>query len=200
MFDNYVFDFEENYDRLIKKFRHMSLFSVCLHFLRCWRSCKKKSGYCRVCLRVRDNTLYEYNAFLSLKVSYSDDYLDISRSERIDLNVLLNKPAYFPYCHVESVNKCSDFEVFSFARDLFAAFCSVLVRMHLNITTEYFSDLMSQLSLSDERKIIKKIFTFAHLLLLKFFDVNYLFFMSFLICLVRLMQVTVMLYLKKPRY
>ena len=138
--------------------------------------------------------------FLSLNVAYTDDYLNISSSERIYLDVFLNKPAYFPYCFTESAGICSDFEVFPFARDLFAAFCSVLVRMHLNITTEYFSDLMSQLSLSDERKIIKKIFTFAHLLLLKFFDVNYLFFMSFLICLVRLMQVTVMLYLKKPRY
>ena len=37
------FGFEENYDKLIKRFRHMSLFSVCLHFLRCRRSCKKKN-------------------------------------------------------------------------------------------------------------------------------------------------------------
>ena len=37
-----AFDFEEIYDRLIKKFRLMSLFSVCLYFLRCRRSCEKK--------------------------------------------------------------------------------------------------------------------------------------------------------------
>ena len=42
LFESYVFDFEENYDRLIKKFRHMSLFSVCLHFLICRSSCEKK--------------------------------------------------------------------------------------------------------------------------------------------------------------
>ena len=36
------FDFEENYDKLIKRFCHMSLFSVCLHYLRCRRSCEKK--------------------------------------------------------------------------------------------------------------------------------------------------------------
>ena len=64
-----AFDFEEIYDKLIKKFRHMSLFSVCLHFLRCQRSCEKKSGYCKMCSRVRENTFYDYNAFLSLKVS-----------------------------------------------------------------------------------------------------------------------------------
>ena len=90
--------------------------------------------------------------FLSLNVAYTDDYLNISSSERIYLDVFLNKPAYFPYCFTESAGICSDFEVFPFARDLFAAFCSVLVRMHLNITTEYFSDLICQLSLYDEKK------------------------------------------------
>ena len=105
-----------------------------------------------MCLGVRKNIFYEYNTFLSLNVAYTDDYLNISSSERIYLDVFLNKPAYFPYCFTESAGICSDFEVFPFARDLFAAFCSVLVRMHLNITTEYFSDLISQLSLYDEKK------------------------------------------------
>ena len=40
---------------------------------------------------------YEYNAFLNLILdSATDDYLNISNSERIDLDVFLNKPAYFP--------------------------------------------------------------------------------------------------------
>ena len=51
--------------------------------------------------------------------------------------------------------------------------------MYLNHTTKYFSDLISQVSLSDERKIIKKIFLFAHQLLHKFFDTNYLCFCEF---------------------
>ena len=33
-FFGYNFDFEENYFKLKKEFRHMSLFSICLHFLR----------------------------------------------------------------------------------------------------------------------------------------------------------------------
>ena len=37
-----VFDFEENYFKLIKKFRHLSLLSVCLNFSTCQRSCEKK--------------------------------------------------------------------------------------------------------------------------------------------------------------
>ena len=193
MFDSYAFDFERNYDKLIKKFRYMPLFSVYFHFLRCRRSCERKLGYCKVCSGVRENTFYEYNAFLNLIVdSTTGDYLNISSSEQIDLDVFLNKPAYFPYCHCESIGKSSDFE-FSFARDLFAAFCSVLVRMYLNHTTEYFSDLMSQVSLTYEKKIIQKMFSFALQLLHKFFDIN-CFFMSFLICLIGLMQVNVMLY------
>ena len=53
--DEIIFDFEENYEQLIKRFRHMSLFSVCLHFLRCRRSCEKKADYCKFCSRVREN-------------------------------------------------------------------------------------------------------------------------------------------------
>ena len=88
----------------------MSLSSDCLHSLRCRRSCEKLSGYCKMCSRVRDNTFYEYNALLSLKVN-TDDYLNISSSERIDLDVFLTKPTYFPYYFTESSGKCSDFEV-----------------------------------------------------------------------------------------
>ena len=43
MFEIKSFDLEEIYDKLIKRFRHMSLFSVCLPFLRCRRSCEKKT-------------------------------------------------------------------------------------------------------------------------------------------------------------
>ena len=82
--------------------------------LRYRRSCEKKLGYCKVCSRVRENNFYEYNAFLNLILdSTTDDYLNISNSERIDLDVFLNKPAYFPYCHCEfrfwSFQFCSRF-------------------------------------------------------------------------------------------
>ena len=90
----------------------MSLSSDCLHFLRCRRSCETLSGYCKMCSRARDNTFYEYNALLSLEVSTNtDDYLNISSSERIDLDVFFTKATYFPYYFTESSGKCSDFEV-----------------------------------------------------------------------------------------
>ena len=56
---------------------------------------------------------------------------------------------------------------------------------------------MSDLSLPDERKVVKKIFTSASLLLYKFFDLNYLFFMSFLTCFVRLMALIVLIFVQK---
>ena len=146
----------------------MSLLSVCLHFLRCRRSCEKKSDFCKVCSRVRENTFYEYNAFLNLKLDV-DDYLNINSSERIDLDVFLTKPAFFTYCTCDAIGRnYSDFEVFNHARDLFAAFCSVLVRMYLNYTTAYFLDL--QVSLSDQKKLFKQ-----------FFDLRVIYWKSFLI-------------------
>ena len=132
-----------------------------------------------MCSRVRENTFYDYNAFLRLKVSRMDDYLDISSSERVDLDVFLNRPAYFPYCFCESPRSCTDHQVISFAQYLFAAFCSVLVRMYLNITIYHFSAIMFDLSLADEKKVVKQIFSGASLLLYKFFGLNYLFFMNF---------------------
>ena len=129
-----------------------------------------------MCSRVRENTFYDYNAFLSLKVNRMGDYLDISSSERVDLDVFLNRPAFFPYCFCESPRSCTDHQVISFAQDLFVAFCSVLVRMYLNITTDHFSEIMSDLSLADEKKVVNKIFSSASLLLHTFFGLNYLFF------------------------
>ena len=56
---------------------------------------------------------------------------------------------------------------------------------------------MSDLSLPDERKVVKKIFTSASLLLYKFFDLNYLFFMSFLTCFITLMALIVLIFVQK---
>ena len=139
MCESKVFDFEENYDKLIKKFYHMSLFSVCLHFLRCRRSCEKKHGYCKICSSVRDNTFYDYNKFSNLIVRSDDNYFNISSSDRVDLDVFLCRPHYFHYPDYELLNgKCSHLEVVSFARNLFATFSSVLVRMYLNYTVRHF--------------------------------------------------------------
>ena len=108
------------------------------------------------------------------------NYLNISSSDRVDLDVFLCRPYSFQYPDYELLKgKCSHVEVFSFTRDLFAVFSSVLVRMYLNYTVQHFSDLISQISLSDEGKIVQRIFWFALDLLHKLFDINYMTFYEF---------------------
>ena len=83
-------------------------------------------------------------------------------------------------CNRDSlVKKCANFEIFNLARHLFAAFWGVLVRMYLNYTLQYFSEFISNVSLSDEKKTINKIFKYAYNFLSKFFDVNHWFFYEF---------------------
>ena len=55
--DRFIFDFDENYSKLLAEFSHMSLFSICLQFLRCAQSFDKKSSDCRLCSRVRESFL-----------------------------------------------------------------------------------------------------------------------------------------------
>ena len=83
-------------------------------------------------------------------------------------------------CYTKNNGKCCQFQIFEFARDLFAVFCSVFVRINLNYTIDYFSGLFSRIYLSDEKKIIEKIFRHASSLLNKFWDEsNYKFFYEF---------------------
>ena len=85
-------------------------------------------------------------------------YLDILRKERVDFDVFLCKriSACCSLCNRDLLDKKStNFEVFNLARDLFAAFCSVLVRMYLNYTLQYFLEFISNISLSDEKKNYK---------------------------------------------
>ena len=180
LFDIFAFDFEWHYDILLKEFRHLSLFSVYMHFLRCQRSCETTdAGYCRMCSRVRDNEFYEYNALLNVTVSNVVDYLSMICCESIDFDVFSSQPAYFSYAFSKSDRKCSQHQAFSFAHDLFEAFCLVLIRMYLNITKNFFSTLFSNVSMVDKQKVIAKIFTGVKMLLFRFCDLNYVFFYEF---------------------
>ena len=158
-FFGYNFDFEENYFKLKKEFRHMSSFSICLHFLRCTRSCNNKSNYCRACSRICEKNFFffECNAFLKLCVFSVRSYLDCSSSDRLDLDVFLLNADDALGGYTRDNGKCCYFQNFEFARDLFAAFCSVLIRMFLNYTVDCFSDLLCRVTLSDEQKLIQKI-------------------------------------------
>ena len=90
-FYTYNFDFEQNYEKLLKKIRPMSLFSVCLHFLRCRRSCDRKANYCKICSRVRDNDFYDIDKFSDVALLSFPSYLDIQSEERVDFDVFCAK-------------------------------------------------------------------------------------------------------------
>ena len=65
----------------------MSLFSVCLHFLRCRRSYDRKTNYCKTCSRVRDNDFYDIDKFSNVTLLSFWSYLDIQSEERVDFDV-----------------------------------------------------------------------------------------------------------------
>ena len=183
-FFNYNFDFEENYFKLIRQFRHMSLFLICLHFLRYTRSCDRKSNYCRVRSIVREKIFFNVMPF-QVYVCARGTYLHLNNSHRIDLDVFLLNTGQNLEIYTEDDGNCSFFQIFMFPQELFAAFSALLVRK--NSTIKSFSNLLCQVSLSDERTIIQKIIKHALTFLGKFWhETNYQFFYEFLICLIRL--------------
>ena len=129
----------------MERYRHLSLFSICLHFLRCVRRCDKKSNYCRSCSRVWEKKNYECNAFANLRVCLFESYLDIKTSDYLVLDVFLQDASDNLKYYTKDNGKGCYFQSFEFARDLLAAFCSVFVRMYLNYAIDYFSDLFSRI-------------------------------------------------------
>ena len=176
-FFDYNFDFEENYFRLVRDFRHMSLFSICLHFLRCTRSCdKKKVNYCRICSRVSEKFFMECYAFQSLCLCAYGTYSGMQNLNRVDLDVfLMNAMRWIGYTiHTDD---CCHFQVFTYPQELFAAFSSILIRIYLHCTLKSFASLLSSLSLGDEKKIIQITLKHANFFLNKFWhQTNYRFF------------------------
>ena len=144
---------------------------------------KEKLVVVKKCSRVRENCYYDLDKFQDLlvpKVDHYDNYLFLE-GKLMDLDIFLNRPAYFDYPSYPLRNaKCSYLTVFSHAQDLFAYFCGVLVRMYLNYAMEHLSELISVVKLSDEKFIVQNIFNAACDLLHDFFDTNYLFFYEFL--------------------
>ena len=105
---------------------------------------------------------FECNASLNLCVCSVRSYLDCSSSDRLDLDVFLLNADDALGGYTRDNGKCCYFQNFEFARDLFAAFCSVLIRMFLNYNVDCFSDLLFRVTLSDEQETIQKILNHAY--------------------------------------
>ena len=114
--DRFIFDFDENYAKLLSEFSHMSLFSISLHFLRCTQSCDKKSYYCRLWARVRENLFMERNAFSNLRVCAYGSYLDMKSCHCLELDVLLIDAETRVSGYTELTKNCSFFQVFKCPR------------------------------------------------------------------------------------
>ena len=149
---NYHFDFDENYLELQKRYRHLSLFSICFHFLTCLRFCEKISPVS--ISRVRNYDFLECNAYNNLMISFSSEMLDLTSNHRIDLDVFLCNSEFNLSNYAKDNGKCCFFQIFEYAQVLFAAFSVVLIRMYLNITLKYFSFLST--NLRDEKRVIFK--------------------------------------------
>ena len=89
---------------------------------------KKKAGYCKKCSRVKGNCYFDLDKFQDIVACrgnhYKDDYYDylFLDGKLIDVDVFLNRPAYFDYPNypLGDKAKCCYFLVLSHAQDLLA--------------------------------------------------------------------------------
>ena len=90
----YVFDFEEICPEVEVTLRHLSLFSVCSHFLMCLRSCDKVVHYWFYCSRVRPHIYEDLIHFHDVTVVSQDkiykDYYMYTQDKICDFDVFLD--------------------------------------------------------------------------------------------------------------
>ena len=120
VFFNYHFDYEDRLSALLEKFKiHLSLFSVCMHFLRCIRSCERvpnSPSYCKVCSRVVDFHFNCRSSFRNINVTSdgttllglsSDQVSDLCSCQMlmIILNFLTSKTIFAVISHYFTILK-----------------------------------------------------------------------------------------------
>ena len=85
------FDFELYVFRLMKTMRHLSLFSVCLQFLRCFRSCDKmpKSKLCFYCSCVTMKNYQTPSVFMDIVIDehHFEEQFCLTDPSCIDLDI-----------------------------------------------------------------------------------------------------------------
>lgn len=168
---------------LQEKFKiELSLFSVCMHFLRCIRSCDSvpnSPSHCKLCSRVEDFNFNCVSSFQKIqKRSDNTTLLGLNSNFLCNLDVFVSNAAdYHKFFKVVS-HFCSCFALFSDPEDVFAAFSSILMRIYLNVSFKVFSFL--DLSLFDRARIREIIMTQSRFSLAGFrHEVNIDFFYEF---------------------
>ena len=96
-----------------------------------------------------------------------------------DFDVLFETPVHMGYRHYPMINRqCDYYNELRHAQDLLIAFTNILIRLHINYISKYFSKY--QLTLRDEKIVYDAIYFFASELMHDFFKTNYVFFYEFL--------------------
>ena len=156
VFFKYHFDYEDRVCALLEKFKtHLSLFSVCMHFLRCIRSCERvpnSPSYCKVCSRVQEFHFNCRSSFGNIQVtSLGTTLLGLGCNQICDLYVFVSKADdYFKFFKVKD-NFCSYFALFSYPENFFPAFSPILIRIYVNISLKFSAEL--ELNIFDEKKV-----------------------------------------------
>ena len=179
----YVFDFEKVYSEVEVTLRHLSLFSVCCHFLTCLTSCDEVTNYCFFCSRLRDHSYgdrsYYHDVVVAYQVrAYQDDYMFL-QDKLADFDVFFERPIYmnFPNFPLND-SKCDFYPELCHAQDLFVPFVTVQARLYINYVKEYFCQY--KLTLRDEKILFDAIYFFGADLMHDFFETNHVFFYEFL--------------------
>ena len=124
-FFNYQFDFDENSSGLLKEFRHLPLFSVSLHFLRCIKSCENMLNipvYCKLCSRVPDHTFVPCNCYGNLLIIFGSSVSDLTTDHRIDLDVFLSNADVNLRSYTKDNGKCFFFQFLNMQKMFFVLF------------------------------------------------------------------------------
>ena len=186
----YVFDFEKICPEVEVTLRHLSLFSVCLHFLTYLRSCDKIANHSFYCSHVRSHVYGGWSYFHDVVVAtqdkvYKDHYMYI-QDKICNFDVFLERQIYMNYPnYLFNQRTCDYYNELCHAQDLFVPFDKNIY----HYVSKYFSKF--QFTLCDEKIMYDAIYLYASKLMYEFFDIIYVFFYEFLNILISLTEVIV---------
>ena len=98
--DNCVFDFEYYYIFKLRKVKRLSLFPICIHYMRCTRSCDKlpKSKFCFYCSRVRMSNFDMPSNFYDIDMDphdYYENFRNLMGYSAADLDIQADAMPFF---------------------------------------------------------------------------------------------------------
>ena len=88
-FIDFSFDFDRLNFLLLERFRHFSLFSICLHFLKCIKCCDKQAHCYRICSRITGSYYYNFKFFSNMSIGKVGLDLGFYYDRHVDLDVFL---------------------------------------------------------------------------------------------------------------